>query len=72
MIPNLLMLHAYPGHYEHIPLCQVHVKDIVPPIDVRHSMTQEEINLWTETDRLDKSCKKRPWIFMQIFITVCI
>ena len=66
------MLHACPGHHEHIPLCQVHVKDILPHIDVLQSMTQEEIKLLIETNRPDVSCKKRHPIFMQIFMTVCI
>ena len=66
------MLHTCPGHYEQIPLCQVHIKDIPSLIDVRQSIPQEEINLRTEIDRPEKSCKKRHQIFMQIFTTVCI
>ena len=66
------MLHACPGHYEHTPLCQVRVKDILPHTDVRQLMTIKEINLLIEIDRPDVSCKKRYWIFMQIFMTVCI
>ena len=66
------MLHTCPGHYEHIPVCQVHVKDTLPHIDVRQFMTLKEINLLIETDRLDISSMKRHRIFMQIFTTVCI
>ena len=66
------MLHTYHGHCEHIPLCQVPRKDILLPIHVQQLMTQEEINLVTETDGQDKSSKKRHQIFMQIFMTVCI
>ena len=66
------MSHACPGHYEHTPLFQVHVKDILPHIDVQQSMTQKEINLLIEIARPDVSCMKRHQIFMQIFMTVCI
>ena len=58
------MLHIYFRHYVQISLCQVQEKDIPPLIDVPQSIHQEEINLLTETDRLGKSCKKRPQIFM--------
>ena len=66
------MLHACPGHYEHTPLCQVHVKDILPDIDVPQLMTQKEINLLIEIDWPGVSCNKRHQISMQIFMTVCI
>ena len=36
------MLHACPEHYEQTPLCQVHVKDILPQIDVRQSLTPKD------------------------------
>ena len=40
-IHNLWTLHPCPGHYEHTPLCQVHVKDILPHIYVQQSMIQK-------------------------------
>ena len=48
------------GHYEYTPLCQVHVKDTLPHIDVQQLMTQKEINLLIEIKRPNVSCTERP------------
>ena len=43
--------------------CQVQNKDIPPIIDVPQLTHQEETNLSTEIDKLDKCCKKRHQTF---------